>query len=452
MSRIRPSGQPARDAAPSPGGATLPARGPEVIGYNIRYCSVDMPGAWKYQSFAATGEINITGDVEPGVRYIVEVQCVNDVGRPSDWMRLEHTVVGVDALPPAPTSITITAGADHNKIHVTLPDRVAADVQVRFEWAEDNDGAPGAWTFLDLATGTETKDTYTTGGPRWYRARTQDYQGNFSGWITAPGPSAAKTSEDGAERNTPASVGFKANHSSFSSPNAHEIYVHGFANGVAANVDGKIAYDGNIITVPKGELNTLDDDTTSAGFIVFETNGTSPFTAATGTNPYAFVRRFNGDWFYDNNDQFVALVPSDTMVVIATCEKGPDGVKRVASCPVMGMGSLVRQAADGGSAWDSLSSSPNYDLVTGIVKWGEDATPLDELRPAEGGATSGAPPGTPVGDRDAADINGDAQNLVSGSPSTTVDEISTASGAGTPPWGDGPVREFPGRLERRVLF
>lgn len=184
------------------GGASLPQLGPRVVGYNVRYCPVDMEGAWTYHSQPATGVIQIPGG-EPGVRYIVEVQCVPNVGFPSDWVRLEHTVVGVASPPAAPTAINVVSGTDHNKVSVTLPSKIAADVEVEFHWAPDVNGAPGVWAFLELAKGTETKDTYTSGEKRWYRARTVDYQDNVSDWISTAQNFGAKTSEDGATVGAP---------------------------------------------------------------------------------------------------------------------------------------------------------------------------------------------------------------------------------------------------------
>jgi hypothetical protein len=166
--------------------------------YEIRYCPVDMPGAWTYREYPATGEATITG-IDVDTEYILEVRCWPRVGRPSKWKRVLHTVTAVADTVPVPENVTVVSGADHNKISCTLPAKVAADVEVEYQWTTDSGGAPNAaaWTFLERGKGTETKDTYTTGATRWYRCRTVDYQGNFSAW-SASKSGKAKTSDDGA--------------------------------------------------------------------------------------------------------------------------------------------------------------------------------------------------------------------------------------------------------------
>ena len=162
---------------------------------------------------------------------------------------------------------------------------------------------------------------------------------------------------DDAQVNAP-SIGIKKNYGSFSGANNGEAYIHGFdGTGAAADVNGFIQFNGAKLSLTKGLVCTQWANTN--GYIIADTDGTAFVTDGSTQRKYAFAKKVNGAWTYDDNlGGSTSFTPDDSMVVIGTI------------------------------------STSTADLITTAEVWGYGMSPA--VVP-EAGATVGAPTGTYVG-------------------------------------------------------
>src|SRR5690606_27930376 len=168
--------------------------------YNVQVRPTEMPDGWgAMRTFPADGMITLDW-LEPG-DYEARVRCVPYVGVPGDWVTKLVTIRSAQPDLPVPGSPQAEGVAHGVDFAVTLPAKLAADVEVEYDRAPDIDGQIGAWENLGKKIrGNHGRDKDVTGGWWWYRFRTVDYQGNQSNWAVIAAPVKAKSVEDGADK------------------------------------------------------------------------------------------------------------------------------------------------------------------------------------------------------------------------------------------------------------
>jgi len=109
-------------------------------------------------------------------------------------------------------------------------------------------------------------------------------------------------------------LGIFINQSTFTNSNPGEVYLHGFTNRVAADVDGYIRYAGVPIIVPHGVTYSGRPGT---GVIIMETDGTSPFLDWNDNYQSRILcKKDNNKFYYDANTSWEEFTPTKTMIVI----------------------------------------------------------------------------------------------------------------------------------------
>lgn len=132
---------------------------------------------------------------------------------------------------------------------------------------------------------------------------------------------------------TSTTLGVKLNQSTFAAAansNFDEAYIHGFSNGVAADVDGSITFNGGTVVVPKGQLCTQFP--TDNAYVVWDRSNTELVSAVSGVHHFQVRQLADGTWQYDNNALWVSFVPTDNQLVIGRLtvseqdDQSPDGI------------------------------------------------------------------------------------------------------------------------------
>jgi hypothetical protein len=319
----------------------------DVIRYEVRYRFDDMPDGWTYQIFeAGTGTIALP-QLEMNQYYDIHVRAIPRIGLPSAWVEVQHQLIGTSEAPPAPTSPVAERMADGIRFKVTLPENMPSDWWLVVERAPDAAGAPGTWAFRDKVQGSTYVDRDTGGGKFWYRSYLVNFLGLASA-VTAQVTETAKVVEDGAGANVPSMVGVKKNKNTFTGASNGWAYLHGFAAGDKADVDGELYFDDAIVAVTKGAIRAQVAN--RSGYIVFEPAAGTPFTVGGSGKKWAFAWRINGQWTYDNGTSTTNFTPSDTMVVIGQIRTGASSIKRAVAWSVaMELDTLPEAAATVGA-------------------------------------------------------------------------------------------------------
>ncbi len=104
--------------------------------------------------------------------------------------------------------------------------------------------------------------------------------------------------------------------------NYNECWIHGYdGSGAAADVDGTIIINGVPTTVPHGLL--FGSQGPHASYIALD-QSLSLFVIGSAV-PYAAVRRYQGQWQYDNNSAWTNFTPTASVWLVGTVEAGaPD--------------------------------------------------------------------------------------------------------------------------------
>jgi hypothetical protein len=118
--------------------------------------------------------------------------------------------------------------------------------------------------------------------------------------------------EAGAQVNS-IGLNVKINHGSFSAANNGEMYVHGYANGVAANVTGYIYLGTTKTSVAAGVIEGSGKD----GWIMLRTSGS--FGHNGSQSSMAVVKNDGGTWYEDNNFGWTPFSPNNTCWVVGVC-------------------------------------------------------------------------------------------------------------------------------------
>lgn len=138
-----------------------------------------------------------------------------------------------------------------------------------------------------------------------------------------PAVSQAITVTTSALFPTSSTLSIKRNVADFAETlNYNECWIHGYNSaGVAADVPGSIVVNGVVATVPNGLL--YGGPGPAASFIGWDTSGTL-FNISGGPSGYPFcaVRRYQGQWQYDNNGSFTDFTPTADVYLIGTVESG----------------------------------------------------------------------------------------------------------------------------------
>ncbi|NHZ86940.1 MAG: hypothetical protein GWP19_13875, partial [Planctomycetia bacterium] len=110
-------------------------------------------------------------------------------------------------------------------------------------------------------------------------------------------------------------IGIKKNQTKFTNSSPGEFYIHGFdPEGNPADVPASILYNGNVISVPQDMGNT--GQANAIGYIMYDPSGS--FTAV-GNGTFGFVKKENGQWYYDSN-VWTSFSLNSVMVIIGTLE------------------------------------------------------------------------------------------------------------------------------------
>lgn len=109
-------------------------------------------------------------------------------------------------------------------------------------------------------------------------------------------------------------LNIKINYVTFNSPNPAEIYVHGYENGVAADVNGYIYLGSDKTTVAKGSIWTGG----KSGWIGLRTTGT--FSHGGSSASMAVVRNNGGQWQYDSNGTWTNFSPPNGFWIVGSVQ------------------------------------------------------------------------------------------------------------------------------------
>ena len=204
-------------------------------------------------------------------------------------------------------------------------------------------GALANLSSVDLSTGEVTNKTganivYTVGSVTLDSLKPAAVGADVTGSNTAADTTlvsgtASATVETGAALGTTSSqatgvadnanvtapgLGARKNKINFTTTNNGEFYVHGFdADGVAADVDGFIQYDGTNKTVTKGAIYT---NGATSGWVMFETAGGGPFTHGGSQSDIALAFKVGSQWKYDKNGPATNFSTTATMIIIGTVD------------------------------------------------------------------------------------------------------------------------------------
>jgi len=126
-------------------------------------------------------------------------------------------------------------------------------------------------------------------------------------------------------------LGIIINRSDFNAQNYNEAYIHGFTNGVAADVDGSILINNVATVVPHGPLFTQSKN--SHGFIVWDRGGTLVSTTVAPAVFFSTRQLSDGTWQYDNNATWVNFTPTSNMFVIGQVDITSDDTGNPGSPP-----------------------------------------------------------------------------------------------------------------------
>lgn len=117
-------------------------------------------------------------------------------------------------------------------------------------------------------------------------------------------------------------IGAKKNIVDFSTASDGYVYIHGFdEDGVAADVNGYVSYNGEMIFVPRVESGvnwTIKTSQTANGYIVFDTTVSEKFTVASTAHSLVFAQKVDDQWQYDDGSAWVDFTPALTDTIIGS--------------------------------------------------------------------------------------------------------------------------------------
>jgi hypothetical protein len=157
-------------------------------------------------------------------------------------------------------------------------------------------------------------------------------------------------------------INIKINIRDFTTSANFYAYIHGYnSNGDAADINGGIGYNGNIISIPKVEDSTNWTIFTSQeeeGYIVLDTGLTGKFFVSSTNHSVVFAKLSGGVWSYDNGAGWTDWTPSATDIVIGTMSVGASSIN---SANVSAYGQDLGSISEGGG--DNTETVVNTDML-----------------------------------------------------------------------------------------
>lgn len=121
-------------------------------------------------------------------------------------------------------------------------------------------------------------------------------------------------------------IGIKKNTVSFDTTSNGYAYIHGFDNdGNAADIKGKITYDGALVYIPKTENSstwTIRASQEGDGYMVFDTTLSAPWTVDGTGHSVVFAKLTDSQWSYDDGSAWVNFTRVTTDAVIGPMSVG----------------------------------------------------------------------------------------------------------------------------------
>jgi len=129
-------------------------------------------------------------------------------------------------------------------------------------------------------------------------------------------------------------IGIKKNTVSFSTASNGYAYIHGFDNsGEAADIKGKINWDGGYLYIPQTENSstwTINTSQEADGYIVLDTALAGKFTVSAAGHSVVFAYLDGDTWKYDNGSAWTTWTPASTDMVIGTISRGATSITTAA--------------------------------------------------------------------------------------------------------------------------
>jgi len=235
-----------------------------------------------------------------------------------------------------------------------------------------------AQALSDAATAQSTADGkivsfYQTSSPTaegvgdlWFDTDDNDkpYRWNGSTWVAMPQdyadwPNVSGTGKpaDNADVTTPMKIACKINYTAFSTPNAGEIFFHGFdSSGAAANVDPVVSVDGVSTTLTRDYTNP--NIACDVAYIVYDTSWAY-------THDYVLMRKVGGVWTYFDNSVSGTHTVVGTEIVIGVADQS--GTETVASAVVWGYGARMGDVPDIGADSTQGALENGTDMTSGYL-------------------------------------------------------------------------------------
>ncbi|QOR55717.1 MAG: hypothetical protein YHS30scaffold667_13 [Phage 65_10] len=258
---------------------------------------------------------------------LVRATAYNSLGVSSAAIYLDHSVVGKTAAPAnvAGLSASVVPGA---LIGTRTPSAEADYDHTIYRYGSTYAGGttvPGTSDAAGFVWPWPTPGSYTI----W--AADVDTTGNV-GTPVSYGPITVTVA---ALAPTNVALSIELNVNDFAGTvNYNEAYLHG-RDGSGAPVDapGAILVNGVATAVPNGPLNTNFGPV--AGYIMWDSAGSTFSVLGTGTRPYVLARRFQGQWQYDDNNSgsWTNFTPAATHYIIGTLESGGTDAGNPGSAP-----------------------------------------------------------------------------------------------------------------------